>query len=29
MGLSTYGVGEEGPTDDESDALNERAPVSH
>jgi hypothetical protein len=29
MGLSSYGVGEEGPADDESDELNQRAPVSH
>jgi len=29
MGLSTYGVGEEGPADDATDGLNERAPVSH
>jgi hypothetical protein len=29
MGLSTYGVGEESPADDDSDELNQRAPVSH
>jgi hypothetical protein len=29
MGLSTYGVGEESPADDESDELNQRAPVGH
>jgi hypothetical protein len=29
MGLSSYGVGEEGPADDGSDELSQRAPVSH
>jgi hypothetical protein len=29
MGLSSYGIGEESPADDDSDEISQRAPVSH